>query len=146
MNREDFAKAISAKLEKVRKTNHTSITEMASALNIDRGSYVRNVNGRTIPNLYTLYKLANRFDISMDWLVLDKEPMYLKEKIPETKVEDNTPSLQALYFPGDIKELLGHMDKIPLLRYEILAQLHRFREEHQALVEKAMKANAGGIT
>jgi len=145
MNREDFAKTISAKLEKIRKANHISITDMASALNIDRGSYVRNVNGRTIPNLFTVYKLGNRFEISMDWLVLDKEPMYLKEKIAEIKVENDTPSLQSLSFPGDIKELLDHMDKIPLLRYEILAQFHRFKEEHQALVEKTLKANAERI-
>jgi transcriptional regulator with XRE-family HTH domain len=143
MSRSEFAKATGAKLEKIRKARNITITNMANALAIDRVTYVKNENGVTIPNFLTLYKLADDFDISLDWFVLDEEPMHRSEKITESKVENDAESLQSLSYTSDIKELMDHMDKIPLLRYEILAQFHRFKEDHQALVEKSMKTNSG---
>ncbi len=44
------------------------------------------------------------------------------------------------------QHLLPAGTAISLLRHEILVQFHRFKEEHQALVEKVMKSNAGEIT
>jgi hypothetical protein len=63
--------------------------------------------------------------------------MYRSEKKAEAvPLQPQTPPLLP-----DIQELLDHMDKLPLLRHEILAQFYRFKEENQAIVEKAMKAN-----
>lgn len=137
MSRKEFAKLMGDKLEKVRKTNNISVTHMARALNINRITYVRNINGLVIPNFFTLYNLGNQFGISMDWFLLDEEPMYRSEKKAEAVPPPQTPSLLP-----DIQELLDHMDKIPLLRHELLAQFYRFKDEHQTMVEKAMKANS----
>ncbi|MCX6582483.1 MAG: helix-turn-helix domain-containing protein [Candidatus Aminicenantes bacterium] len=139
MNRKEFAKLMGGKLEKIRKARYISITNMAKILGVDRVTYVNNENGVSIPNFFTLYNLGNQFDVSLDWFILDEAPMLRTKKA----AENVPPQPQPLPLPGEIKELLDHMDKIPLLRYEILAQLHRFKEDHQALVEKSMKANAG---
>lgn len=141
MSIDEFAKAIGDKMEKVRKNNNISVTNMAAALNINRITYVRNSIGRAIPNIYTLYNLGKRFGISLDWFLLDEEPMLRSEKIVEKEVEAVPLQPQTPPLLPDIKELLDHMDKIPLLRHEILAQFYRFKEENQTLVEKAMKAN-----
>lgn len=143
MSRKDFAKAMGLKFEKIRKSRHLSITNMARILEVNRVTYVNNENGRTIPNFFTLYNMGYQFDVSLDWFVFDAEPVYRTEKTEEKKVEDAQPlQLQALL--PDIKDLLDHMDKIPLLRYEILVQFFKFKEEHQAMVERAMKPNPVG--
>lgn len=137
MSRKEFAKLMGDKLEKVRKINNISVTNMARALNINRITYVRNSNGLVIPNFFTLFNLGNQFGISLDWFIMDEEPMLRSEKTVENvPLQPQTPPLLP-----DIKELLDHMDKIPLLRHEILAQFYRFKDEHQSMVEKAMKTN-----
>jgi transcriptional regulator with XRE-family HTH domain len=136
MRKKEFAQAIGAKLEKIRKAMNLSPVNMAAALNIRRVTYSRNKNGRTIPHFFTLYNLGKQFGISMDWFILDEGPMQRSEKMTGDKMA-NAHSL----LPTEIKELLDHMDKIPMLRYEILAQFHRFKEEHQLIVEKAMRTN-----
>ena len=40
----------------------------------------------------------------------------------------------------DVKELLEHMEHIPLLRHEVLAFFYRFKEEYKEMVETTMKA------
>ncbi|MDQ1354125.1 MAG: Helix-turn-helix protein [Acidobacteriota bacterium] len=138
MTIDEFAKTIGDKLEKVRKTNKITVTNMAAALNINRITYVRNSIGRATPNIYTVYNLGKRFGISLDWFLLDEEPMHRAEKkVEDVPLQPQTPPLLT-----DIQELLDHMDKIPLLRHEILAQFYRFKEDNQTMVEKAMKANS----
>jgi hypothetical protein len=39
-----------------------------------------------------------------------------------------------------MKELLDHMEKIPLLRFEMMSHFYKFKEEHSELVEKTMKS------
>jgi hypothetical protein len=56
--------------------------------------------------------------------------MYLREITSVKNVEPAPPPL-----PEDLKELVDHMEKMPLLRHEILAHFHRFKEEHP-LMEK----------
>jgi transcriptional regulator with XRE-family HTH domain len=135
MTRKDIAKTIGAKLLKIRQDNNKSVARMARALNCDRVSYARNENGQTIPNFFTIYNLGSQFGISMNWLILDEGPILLKEIAVENKVAASTPLL------ANFAELIEHMEKIPLLQHEILAQFHRFKEEHPAMVEKAMKTN-----
>lgn len=141
MSINEFAKALGDKLEKVRKINRITVTNMAAALNINRITYVRNSIGRATPNIYTVYNLGKRFEISLDWFLLDEEPMLRSEKTAEKIVEAVPPPPQTPPLLPDIQELLDHMDKIPLLRHEILAQFYRFKENHQTMVEKAMKTN-----
>jgi len=144
MSRKDFAKEMGLKFEKIRKSRHFSITNMARTLGVNRVTYVNNENGRTIPNFFTLYNLGYQFDVSMDWFIFDEGTVNRLEKTVEKKVEDAQPLSQLQPLLPDIKELLDHMDKIPLLRYEILVQFFKFKEEHQAVVEKAMKVNPVG--
>ncbi|MCX6579036.1 MAG: hypothetical protein NT166_02510 [Candidatus Aminicenantes bacterium] len=64
--------------------------------------------------------------------------IWMVETLIEKKIENVSPPLSP-----DFKELFEHMDRIPLLRHEILVQFRQFKEEHQALVKKAMKSNPG---
>ncbi len=40
--------------------------------------------------------------------------------------------------PEETRELLEHMKCIPLLRYQILASFHKFKDEYKEMVAAAM--------
>jgi DNA-binding XRE family transcriptional regulator len=140
MSRKDFVKKIASKLEQIRKTYRLSVTGMATKLNIHVTSCARHENCRSLPGIFTLYKLGNALNISLNWLILDKGPMYIPEKTEEKKALNDILSNQPL--TDDVKELLDCMGKVPLLRYEILSQFHRFKEEHREIMERGLQPQA----
>lgn len=146
MNMKDLTKEVAYKMRKIRQSLKCSNSQMAAKLGVERSTYNRNEEGRTLPGISTLLKLGNYYDISLDWLLRNKGPMYCKEKIvekeKEVKIEEPKPDpfAKVLETLGDeAKELLEHMERIPLLRYEVLVLFHKFKEERKEMVERAMK-------
>jgi transcriptional regulator with XRE-family HTH domain len=64
--------------------------EMAVRLHITPGAYSKNERGLNFPGLDTLRCLTRDFDISMDWLIFEKSPMYNKEKEQREKELEQT--------------------------------------------------------
>lgn len=157
MNRKELLKDIGYKLRKVRNTLNHSRPQMASRIGVVNSSYVRNENGETCPDIVSLRTLGRALGISLDWFICDKGPMYYKEKEekpeekPEEKEEEIQKEMEAVRepaleqepgnetWPAEIRELLDHMECIPLLRYELLAYFYKFKEEHKEMVVEAMK-------
>jgi transcriptional regulator with XRE-family HTH domain len=134
MTRKEIASSLGLKLQKIQKIFNKSGVQMAEILNCVRVSYLRNEKGQTIPNIFTIYNLATQLDISLNWFLLDEGPMYIKDIARVKDVESISRPLTA-----DLKELFEHMEKIPLLRHDILLRFQQFKEEHSLMVEKAMK-------
>jgi len=157
MNRKDLLKDIGYKLRKVRNNLNHSRPQMAARIGVVNSSYVRNENGQTCPDIISLRTLGKALDISLDWFICDKGPMYYKEKEekPEKKPKEKIGEIQEEMkevrapaaekepgnetWPKEIRELLDHMERIPLLRYELLAYFYKFKEEHNKMVAEAMK-------
>lgn len=146
MNMKDLTKEVAYKMRKFRQSLKLSNSQMAAKLGVERSTYHRNEEGRTLPGISTLLKLGNYYDISLDWLLRNKGPMYCKEKIvekeKEVKIEEPKPDpfAKVLETLGDeAKELLEYMERIPLLRYEVLVLFHKFKEERKEMVERTMK-------
>jgi len=84
--------------------------------------------------------------VSLDWLIFSKGPMYFNEKERAAEIEVlkkqlalKTESEKAV--PPDSekeKKLVEHMEAIPLLYYEILGQFQRFKIDNKALVDSSM--------
>jgi len=145
MKRKDLLKEIGYKLKKARRALKYSAGFMISSLQLVPSSYYRNENGKTCPDIMSLQILGREFGISLDWLVCDKGPMFYKEKDREESQEEipeaaeKEPLQDPLdTLPDEIKELVKHMERIPLLRYEILASFHRFKGEYKETVSEAM--------
>jgi transcriptional regulator with XRE-family HTH domain len=90
---------------------------MAEKLDRSPGAYKRNENGETFPEYSVLYNMAKKFDVSIDWLLCEKGPMFYSEK------EDSMIQLEK-----DYKELISHMQKDSILRYEILLIFRKYLE------------------
>jgi transcriptional regulator with XRE-family HTH domain len=140
MRKKEHEKKIAPKLKQIRQANNYSITGMANRLRVHRISYARNEDSQSIPGFSTLYKLGNEFNISLDWLILDKGSMHCTGKVEGEGNKTAQDTVWHRSFPDDINELLDHMGKIPLLRFEILSQFYRFKKENQELVEKEMNS------
>ena len=55
-------------LIELRKMNHLTQRQIAAYLGIAQPSYIRYENGKAEPSLDTLVKLADLFDVSIDFL------------------------------------------------------------------------------
>lgn len=138
MNRKELTTAVAAKLEKIRRSLHYSTPVMADKLGLSRGSYKRNEKGETIPDTFSLYLFGCNLNISLDWLLRDRGPMYCPGTVPDRETGEKSPASHPV--GSDVNELLTHMERIPLLHHEVMTVFHKFKTEHKDIVEEAMKS------
>jgi transcriptional regulator with XRE-family HTH domain len=124
--RKTLVKEISLKFKKVRDMLRLTTDNMAARMGVSRSGYNKYEYGDAFPNPIGLKILANDFNISLDWLIADKGPIIYKEKteLTSTMADVNR----------DVKSLLADMERIPLLRYEVLTHYHKFILEHKDLM------------
>ncbi|MCP5106409.1 MAG: helix-turn-helix transcriptional regulator [bacterium] len=119
-----IAHNVGARMRRIRKMlNHTR-PDMAVELGINRSSYYKNETGESFPGTNTLYWLQRKYDISMDWLIFNKGPMYFKEKsAPAAKkpgLDEQSP---------EVGQLLENMEQDPRLKHEILAYFFKYQKK-----------------
>ncbi len=139
MTRKQFKGVLGEKLKKIKQIHKFDYRTMASKLNIDKSTYNRNEKAISLPEALSLYYMGENLNISMDWFIRGKGPMYFTEKKPVESVEKEIekieptkpytlpPVLQKL--EDDLKELFESMQQSSKLRYEILAHYHKFKDE-----------------
>jgi transcriptional regulator with XRE-family HTH domain len=118
---------------------------MGSYLGVARPSYDRYERGDVFPGPKALTVLSNTFKVSLDWLIANKGSMRYSEKVEPT---ENLQQPEEIAQPqektgpdvvsADVKELLAHMERIPLLRYEVLTMFHKFKLKNKDLVESSI--------
>ncbi|MCP5051837.1 MAG: helix-turn-helix transcriptional regulator [bacterium] len=133
---------VALKLRKLRKQLGYTKSQMAARVGLTPSGYYRNEGGETFPNFKTLRMLCSEHDISMDWFIFNKGPMYFKEKV-EPKEKEPEVIIKTVEvpkeLPKDIQELMDHMEGIPLLHHEVLAYFQRFKVDNKDLVKSSME-------
>jgi transcriptional regulator with XRE-family HTH domain len=141
MDLKSLKSIFSTRIIELRRKLGYSTKNMGNCLNASQTSYRRYEQGKILPGYLGLYSIAEKLGISLDWLVCGKGPVYYKEKETKDLAEEKKETLQDL-LPGssqeEIKDLLGHMNRIPLLRHEILAYFYKFKSENKELVAEGM--------
>jgi len=69
-------KDLGARLCHLRESLELSRNKMAGLLNVTRSAFQRNEEGRWFPEYTTSLKLSEVFNVSMDWILANKGPMY----------------------------------------------------------------------
>jgi len=145
MTRKEILAKLAEKLKKIRQTHKFDTNTMAAKLRIDKSTYNRNERGLSLPEAITLYSLGESLNISLDWFIREKGPMYyteekpvkIVEKIIEKKEEKKEPPKPYTLPPvlqnleDDLKELIESMEKSPQLRYEMLAHFLKLKKEQE---------------
>lgn len=134
MNKRNLKAGISSRLEQVRKALGFSKQDMASRLGVQRPSYSRNEDGITFPASQSYYFLGKELNVSLDWLFCKKGSMFYSNNKPG-KRELVLPEVREQGLPLEILELVEDMERVPLLRHELLAFYHRFKIDHPQLFE-----------
>ncbi len=141
MDSKNLKSIFSTRIIELRRSLNYSTKKMGDCLRASQTSYRRYEQGKILPGYPGLYSIAENLGISLDWLVCGKGPVYYKEKEKNDRTEGKKETLQDL-LPGssleEIKDLLENMNRIPLLRHEILVYFYKFKAEHKDLVAGGM--------
>ena len=158
MNRKRILQEAGDKLTQLRKKFNYSRDQMAGHFGVSRNAYYKNEVGMALPALPTLYRLAMENNLSMDWFLFSRGPMYYDEKEKTGEIEELKKQLEieqtkqlekeagnekktlraAVDMKPEMKELVEHMEAVPLLYHEILAFFQRFKIDNKAVVESGM--------
>ena len=106
---------ISERLVHFRNTIKCTVSDLASHINEDAGLISSVEDGSAGPTFELLIKLANSFDLSLDWLLTGDEPMFLKgKKADEIQVEQHNAELLKNVFsmPEKKSEIVRRMEEI----------------------------------
>lgn len=127
--------------------------EMAQQIGVSKSAYQKYEQAIRFPAFPVLRKLALESDVSMDWLIFGKGPMFysgkrlnaeldrLQEQLQqslhqmETMKAQHTQQLehqaQQLALHPELKELIDQMKQNEVLYHEVLATYSRFKQENQ---------------
>ena len=131
MSEKELRKEISIRFKKMRKALDISQEKLGTHLGVARPSYTNYESGYTFPGLEALGVLANNFDVSLDWLIANKGPMFYKGKGKLRQQEEN--GLAEL--PGDMKELFDLMVRVPLLHYQMMTHFLIFKRDYPDIID-----------
>ena len=86
---------VAERLQKIRLQLKLDCKGMAKHLGITAPTYYKNERNATAPSVNSLKKLAKKNDISLDWLLLGKEPQhYEKERARVVALEEELAALK----------------------------------------------------
>jgi transcriptional regulator with XRE-family HTH domain len=144
MTRKELVKLISKRLIRIREYLKYSRAQMAGAMGSSESSYYKNEIAKTSPDIVNYYSIARTFNVSLDWLIVGRGDMFYQEPepMPNPPIEGSPREEPALMGEGlrqDVKELLDHMEHIPMLRYEVLSMFQHFKANNKELVAETMK-------
>jgi transcriptional regulator with XRE-family HTH domain len=131
--------AISLRLKAIREQIGCTPVQMATRLGITPGAYRKYETGKNFPFRNTLKRLADDFNISMDWLFFSKGPMYYKEKGQKEKeleeeVKKLTAELEEALKGGttstEMRELLEYMKQTPVFYHKVMLFFREYQTEN----------------
>lgn len=125
----------------LRQNSAYSKKNMADFFNTSQNTYRRYERGEILPGFLSLYSVAMKLGISLDWLVGGRGPVFYQEKGEKKSTEVVPGTIQQVFSP-EIANLIDHIERIPLLRDEMLAFFYKFKVEHRELIEKSKEETA----
>ena len=137
--KKQLLKDVAPRIKSVREACQYSQEKMANILGVIRTTLNRYEQGTLFPGPVTLLALANKMKVSLNWLFGGWGPMFFHHQSegPEDPVAAaargaDIEALEAI--PPDLKELWQNLERIPLLRHEILRCYYKFKLDYEDLI------------
>jgi transcriptional regulator with XRE-family HTH domain len=143
-SKKKLRKGIGLRLKEIRKALSFTQEVMARNLETGRPNYTRIEIGDTFLNYIFLHKLAMEFNVSMDWLICGRGPMFIhrREEIEMEKEGDMQPRAQDQSEKPtnpEFAELLEYMEKIPFLYHDVMEFFYKLKIKHKETIEAMLK-------
>lgn len=138
-------KGSGTRLKELRQKLGLSPGEMARHLGLSQNAYYKNENSETFPGAATIILLEKDYDVSMDWLMFGKGPVfYNKEKQRVEAMEKELETLKKEHEktlaktkeiedklsvdnkPG-LKELFEYMERVPVFYHELMVYFQNYK-------------------
>ncbi|NIM11416.1 MAG: helix-turn-helix domain-containing protein [Candidatus Aminicenantes bacterium] len=119
-------RGIGSRLKKVRLHFGHTQKKMAAYFGMGSNAYGKAENGYNAPGLKIFYILATRFGISLDWLVLGWGSMFYEKKTADDELS------------REINEMLGLIDKLPLVRHLILGYFQELKLNYHEVIQQEL--------
>jgi transcriptional regulator with XRE-family HTH domain len=143
MNKRINLGGIASRLKAIRREKKLPVLEMAAQLGISPNAYRKYERAVYALPLHIQVPLAQKFGISLDWLILNKGPMYsdeietgLRENDRRKKEEQPTPEPAVppdamIVTAPEIKDLIRFMEDNPVYKFQLLTHFYRYKQEAQ---------------
>ena len=92
---EDLKREIGQRVKKVRKEKRLTQSEIVSHFRCGRSNYSKIESGEIMPGGSLMVTLHSKFNVSLDWLITGKGPMYIKDH-KQLNFGDYSEDMQAL--------------------------------------------------
>ncbi len=128
-------KAIGERMRILRKHLKLNQGEMASFLEIGRADLSSTERGRIYPTVFVLYLLKQKFNISLNWLLFNDGEMYYTAPVRRRENSGLNPLNE------EMRDLLFHIEKIPLIRHAVLSFFFEYKARNQELIDEVLAAS-----
>jgi transcriptional regulator with XRE-family HTH domain len=143
---------IASRLKAIRIDKKLTTLEMATQLGTNSNNYRKYERGMFLPKINIQLILAQKFGISLDWLILNKGPMYSNQietifreneqrKQAEQQMGGPVPQDAMIVTSPEIKDLLRFMEENPGYKFQLLNDFYRYKQEGQKAGEISFEDN-----
>lgn len=144
MKHEQLKKEVGARLRKVRKTLGFTQNKMVSYFEIGRANYSRIEKGEIFPGAAILNVLRSQLNVSLDWLIANTGEMFIRDMLAKSNGDSQTIRLGD--YPDEIKDLLIHLDKVPMVKHAVLGFFIEYKARNKKLIAPVLENNAAVIS
>lgn len=131
MIQENDTSEVGKRLKDVRRALNMSQKDFAAGIDVS-GSYLSEIeSGKTKPGYNLILAVAREFNVSPNWLLLEKGDMFL-EKNSLAAISENDFGDQV----ERVKELLLYLKKSPLVQSTVLGFVSKFLYENEESIQK----------
>lgn len=132
----ELKKEVGRRLYQFRKEIGLTQRELVASLDIGNANYSRIERGEVFPGIPMLQTLQNEFNLSSDWLILNQGGMFRGS-------EEKDQYIRLADYGEDIRDLLYHMAKIPMVKHMVLSYYLKYKIDNISLIEKYLELEEG---
>lgn len=145
MSKRIHSTGIASRMRTIRTEKGLTVLELSSQLGVGPNDYRKYESAVYTPPVHIQVMLAQKFNISLDWLILNKGPMYrdqietalrqsekFKQEGPEKSVQtggEEVPSDAVIVTSPEIKDLVRFMEANPVYKFQMLSDFYRYKQE-----------------
>lgn len=119
---------IASRMYFIRKEKQLTNKEMAAQLEISTNDYRKYEKSIYCPPAHIQVLLAQKFGISLNWLILNKGPMYNNDVDTALQKPTVPPDAMMVTSP-EIKELIGFMEENPVHKFQLLTHFYNYKQK-----------------